>query len=261
MRVTALPLTVAVAWLLALEARCAAEPGQQKQIRIVAFGDSTTALRDTVGKVYAQRLAEQLPARGIRVSIVNAGVPSNDTAGALERIERDVLKQHPDLLIVQFGINDSAVDVWKKPPATSPRVPLSSFRRNLTRIVELTRHGERKVILMTPNPMRWTAEMKAMYGKAPYKPADPDGFNVLLKDYAEAVRDVAAEQKIPLVDVYEAFLEHGRQKGRSVDQLLSDGVHPNDRGHEIVAQLLVEQIVAAIAGRQPSAAVGKPANN
>ena len=217
-----------------------AEP--PKRLRIVAFGDSTTFTRDGVRQVYAQRLAEELPRRGVVATVINRGVPSNDTALALARIDRDVVSEKPDLVIVQFGINDSAVDVWKSPRPTRPRIELADFRTNLDKIVQIVRRSGAAIVLMTPNPVRWTETMKEMYGHPPYKPDDPDGFNVLVKDYAQAVRDIARREKVPLVDVYQAFTDHGGGPKHSVDELLEDGVHPGDRGHEIVARLLIEQI-------------------
>ena len=226
--------------ILATGTLCMADPA--KPLRIVAFGDSTTFTRDNVRQVYAQRLAEELPRRGMFVTVINRGMPSNDTAGALARIERDVVREKPDLVIVQFGINDASVDVWKNPRPSRPRIELADFRANLEKIVRILRQSGASVILMTPNSMRWTKAIKEMYGKPPYKPDDADGFNVLLKDYAQAVRDIAEREKIPLVDVYAAFEDYGREPKQSVEELLVDGVHPGARGHEIVARLLVGQI-------------------
>ena len=87
---------------------------------------------------------------------------------------------------------------------------------------------------MTPNPLRWTDKLKKMYGKNPYNPVDPDGFNVRLRDYAMVVRRLAKEESVRLIDVYQAFEEAG-----DVDALLLDGMHPNDRGHRLIADRLL----------------------
>ena len=39
------------------------------------------------------------------------------------------------MIVIQFGINDAAVDVWKKPPATEPRVPLNEYLDNLRTMI------------------------------------------------------------------------------------------------------------------------------
>ena len=51
--------------------------------------------------------------------MINRGVPGNTTSQARARFAADVLDNHPDLVIIQLGANDAAIDVWKDPPATS----------------------------------------------------------------------------------------------------------------------------------------------
>lgn len=213
-----------------------------KPLTIIAFGDSTTALRENIKQVYAQRLADELPKRGLPAMLVNAGVGGNTTADAVARFDRDVIARHPDLVIVQFGLNDAAIDVWKNPHATTPRVRRDQYEKNLTALVQGLKQRKIRAILMTPNPMRWTVEMKKLYGKPPYDANDPDGFNLLVKDYAQTVRQIARRENVPLVDIYAIFNAWGSRKGHSVDELLSDGVHPNDAGHRIVAEQLIGKI-------------------
>jgi lysophospholipase L1-like esterase len=231
----------------------AAEP---QPLRIVAFGDSTTAPRKTVKQVYADRLAELLPRQGVAVEVINAGVPGNTTEHARRRFDCDVLAKAPDLVILQFGINDSAVDVWRNPPAVDPRVSKDRYAKNLLHFVRTLKARQVRVVLMTANPLRWVANTKRLYGKPPYDPGDQDGFEATLPPYRQATRKIAEEEGVPLVDVFDAFVRYGKQKGRSVDDLLLDGMHPNDRGHRIVAELLTEQIVE-IVEPQP-AAVRRP---
>lgn len=212
---------------------------------IVAFGDSTTALRDTVRKVYAQWLAEELPKKGLPVQVINAGVGGNSTDLARARFAKDVLSRRPGLVIIQFGINDSAVDVWRTPPATASRVPLARYEENLRYFVHTLKERGAKVILMTPNPLRWTEKTKEMYGKPPYDPIDPKGFSAPLVPYAQAVRTIAREEHVALVDVFAAVEAYGSTQGQSVDELLLDGMHPNDKGHRLVADLLLREVLGA----------------
>ena len=84
--------------------------------------------------------------------------------------------------------------------------------------------------------------MKKMYGKPPYEPENADGFNLRLKLYAQKMREVAKAEKIELLNIYEAFESFGKKDGQSVDGLLLDGVHPSEKGHQLVADLLKEKI-------------------
>jgi len=205
---------------------------------IVMFGDSTTADREgAVERVYAVRVHEALEGIGSTLSIYNAGVRSNTTKNARDRLAKDVLAHKPRGVVIQFGINDAAVDVWKNPPAKASRVPLAEYEANLRWMIAALRQQKIKPILMTTNPTRWTSKLREIYGKPPYRPEEPDGFDApVLARYNDAVRRLAKELGVPLVDVHDAF---SRQ---NPDKLLLDGMHPNDEGHRIIAELLVPVI-------------------
>ncbi|MEZ6039205.1 MAG: GDSL-type esterase/lipase family protein [Planctomycetaceae bacterium] len=212
------------------------------QLTIVTFGDSTTAVRGEL-KIYANVLQDELPKDGLAVRVINAGVGGHHTDNARKRFENDVLSQKPNIVVIQFGINDAAVDVWKDPPATESRVSLTDYEKNLRHFVRTLVDRRTRVVLMTPNPLRWTPKMREMYGKPPYLPNNVDGFNVKLASYAEAVRQVARTEGVPLIDVYQRFEEFGTIDGQSVDDLLLDGIHPNEKGHRLVADLLKEVLL------------------
>lgn len=214
---------------------------------IVMFGDSTTAFRPgAVKQVYSVRVQRALASAGSPLTVVNAGVGGNTTADAKARFERDVLRLRPKLVVIQFGINDAAVDVWRKPPATKPRVPLKQFAANLRGMIAAARKRGIKVVLMTANPLRWTPKLKRLYGKPPYDPKAADGFDRPLQRYNAKVRDLAKEMKVPLVDVHAAFEESAKKSGRPVGELLLDGMHPNDAGHKLIAGRLLPVLRATL---------------
>src|SRR5882757_5441459 len=78
-------------------------------ITIVAFGSSSTEGigASTPGRAYPSRLqadlAAALPRAQIRV--VNKGVGGEREAEMIRRFDRDVLAEHPDLVIWQVGAN------------------------------------------------------------------------------------------------------------------------------------------------------------
>ena len=216
---------------------------------LVTFGDSTTAPRGEL-TVYAELLQEELTLHGLPVPVINAGVGGNNTSQARARFARDVVDRDPDVVVIQFGINDAAVDVWKDPPRTTPRVGVETYVDNLRHFVRTLRSQGAEVVLMTPNPLRWTPPLRERYGKPPYDPNDADGFNVLLSSYAQQVRDVARAEHVPLIDVYADFEAFGKQEGQSVDDLLLDGMHPNERGHRRIADQLVA-LLSQTGGERP----------
>ena len=208
---------------------------------VVAFGDSTTAPRDGI-KVYAELLPSVLAEAGIPATIINAGVPGDSTDMARQRFQSDVLAHRPNLAIIQFGINDSAVDIWQDPPATAARVSLERFRENLTFFVESLRDIGATVILMTPNQLRWTPQLREMYGKPPYDPDDVRGMTPGLSPYAERVRQVAVEQETSFIDIFNLYDRYEEGTERSCSALLLDGIHPNQQGQDLVAAELATLI-------------------
>jgi len=99
-------------------------------VRMVAFGDSVTAgwgVDDPAQHTYHQLFAATVRWRypGSQVEMVTEGVPGESTAAALQRLNREVIRRSPDLVIVQFGGND---ENQKRSPA--------EYQRDLRAIVE-----------------------------------------------------------------------------------------------------------------------------
>ena len=213
---------------------------------LVVLGDSITLARaKEVGSVYALHVQEALAKGGSPVVVVNSGVSSDTTNHARLRIQEHVLDLKPKLVIIHFGMNDAAIDVWKTPPADSPRVPITRYEENLRWMVNQVKSTGAKVVLMTSPPVRWTDKLEELYGKPPYDVTDPLGFEkAALQKYNEIVRKVAEELNVSLVDVYAAFYEHAETSGQAVDTLLvPTGISAaNDRGHEVISKALMPVI-------------------
>lgn len=210
---------------------------------IVMLGDSTTARRPgEVKEPCAVRVQARLLQAGRSVAVANQGVGGNTTVDALARFEVDVLATGPRLVVLQFGLNDSAIDVWQTPAATAPRVAADAFVANLRAMVRKLRARGIAAILMTTNRVCWSERLRELYGRPPYDRNDPAGFNrVLLDDYNARIRVLATEEGIPLADVHAAYASHPDPR----TLLLPDGLHPADAGHELVAKLLAPLILAA----------------
>jgi lysophospholipase L1-like esterase len=220
-----------------------------KTLRIVALGDSTTATAldwaPPIKEVYADCLPRSLAAHGISATVVNAGIGDTTTRDALARLDRDVRSHHPDLVVIQFGINDSWIDVDQG--STAPRLTRTEYRDNLGKIIAILKSDGAQVVLMTPNPMRWADPyyIKAFEEHPGLLDTHaPRGIDRLLDLYAADVRDVAHQEQVPLVDVFAAFEDYGKVPGHSIDELLlaGDGIHPNQAGQHLVCKLLTDRI-------------------
>ena len=138
--------------LLALWAYCGREPElrnpQPASRTIVCFGDSLTyGTGAGRGESYPARLAA-LTGR----EVVNAGVPGDTTALALERLERDVLSQRPGYVLLTLGGND-----------LRQRVPGREIEANLRRIVRSCQDVGALVVIGGIRVPLWGADLKAVY--------------------------------------------------------------------------------------------------
>ena len=162
MRLIRIMLLAGVALATEAASTFGGEPRREKRtVTLVAFGDSTTAPRGSI-PVYVDCLRHDLPRRGLAIDAVNAGVGGNTTQAGRARFAKDVLDRKPDIVVIQFGINDSAVDVWRTPPATQARVAVDRYTANLEFFADTLQAQKRVVIFMTPNPMRWTPALRQM---------------------------------------------------------------------------------------------------
>jgi lysophospholipase L1-like esterase len=215
---------------------------QPKPGGIVMFGDSTTAPRGSV-KVYATRVETALQSIGSSLRCSQRGHPQQHHRPGRKRLQEDVLRHKPRVVVMQFGINDSRRGCVEKPPMTEPRVSLEGFIANYRAMITETQKQGAKVILMTTNPLRWTSKLRELYGKPPYNADAEDGFEALnLTRYNDALRKLAGELKVPLVDVHAAYPAFAAKNKTTIEAMLPDGMHPGDLGHQLVAELLHPRI-------------------
>jgi lysophospholipase L1-like esterase len=216
-------------------------------LRIVAFGDSITngvgpagmTEADTFRDIVRRELTERL---GSNVEVINAGVNGDIVPLAIGRLERDVLDRKPDIVTIMFGGNEAG---FYRPEtngfADTPRVSRDEFRATLVKMVDRIRRSGITVVLMTCPPMT-----ERYWGKH-LEPYQKYGINFLVKEYAQAMRDVAREKRVELIDVYRAFEREPKRL-----EFFPDGLHPDARGHRVIADLLVERLAGILGRQRPS---------
>ncbi|MBI5264845.1 MAG: SGNH/GDSL hydrolase family protein [Bradyrhizobium sp.] len=110
------------------------------QAKIVAIGSSTTSGHRDV-KPYPERLKKLLhdQYRDVTIEVVNKGINGQEAPAELERFDRDVFAEKPDLVIWQVGTNT----VWQPPdhipPPPTLEATLDAIREGLARLVAYPR--------------------------------------------------------------------------------------------------------------------------
>lgn len=186
-------------------------------LRIVGLGDSLTA-GWMVGRGFFERTCDLLEALvpDLALTRVNAGVPGDTAAGGLSRLPA-LLAGRPDVVLVQFGINDCIAGGQ-----------LGAFRRDLGRIVRATQAARASCALLTSCPLQ-----------------DPRAARVVAPWYQE-VRLQGRALGIPVADLALAWSADAGDGGTALWQ--ADGVHPTDAGHARMAASLVDHLILSEGG-------------
>ncbi len=188
-------------------------------VKIVCFGDSVTGVYYHTGgrRAWCDLLGVALQRLYplAQLEMINAGISGHTTLDALRRLETDVLRHAPQLVVVMFGLNDVA------------RVSAEAYRSNLRQlVVRLGDHGA-ETILMTPNHVF---------------PEDPSRPPAKLGDYVEIVRQTGRELDVPVADAFRAYQSVQTADRWEWIRLMSDPIHPNLRGHRLLAETAAHTI-------------------
>jgi acyl-CoA thioesterase I len=154
-------------------------------------------------------LSKRFPHAVINV-IVTAIGGENSEQGA-KRFRRDVLSLRPDVVTIDYGLNDRAIGLARSEKAWA-------------KMIEMAMAREVKVILLTPTP-----DLAARLED----PNDP------LNEQAQQIRRLAARYHVGLVDSLNLF-ETKIKSGVPLRDLMAQSNHPNRAGHELVAAALLK---------------------
>lgn len=201
------------------------------ELVVDAKGDFEPAYHTEQGYVakLGRKLNELFPAAV--VTMLNAGISGDSSAGGLARLDRDVLCFKPDLVTVNFGLNDSM----------SGEAGLEKYAQNMKAIFEKILASGAEAMLVTPSFMCSYVpglvvgdKLRGIAEAATH--VQNDG---VLARYAEAARTAAKELGVPVADTYRRW-EQLREMGVDTTALLSNGInHPTIEMHD----LFVEEIL------------------
>ena len=218
---------------------------------IVCYGDSITAGSHLkADQKYTAVLPELFPDAKL---VLGAGIGGNTSRQGRSRLERDMeaskaallrlvweeeeltaeekklVDERPNLVVLFFGTNDSVL--------TGPgefRVPAEEYRENLRQMVLRCRKAEAETIICTVLPII----PEPYYTRHPKEFYDADGgLEKILQAYRSAAKEVGKELHVPVVDLYEVF-----EKDMTLLRPAPDGVHPNARGAEVIAEEIARRL-------------------
>jgi lysophospholipase L1-like esterase len=238
--------SIGVAVFLAITQAVAADPpatapaasGAHTPLRIVIVGDSTVCEypETSPNRGWGHYIEERFKDGAVKVINLAAGGRSTKTFIQEGRWAK-ALAQKPDYVLIQFGHNDSHDSA--KPEATDPA---TDFREYLRRYIDESRAIGATPILVTPMVRRtFDSAGKISEGATPTSHS--------LMQYADAMKDVAAEKSVAVIDLHASSLALMEKLGTEASAKLAnkagDNTHFNEQGARAMAGLVMHDLPAA----------------
>jgi lysophospholipase L1-like esterase len=212
-----------------------------KALVFLAFGDSITSCHNGTDYVnfpncgYPGRVLQHLKTRfGKNFALYNQGVRGETTYGGLERIAAvltdpinhcgavsgclyptNIPDPTDDLVLIMEGTNDHNM-----------QYPFEAIDANLREMVAIAHlHGKKVIIATNPPALDERADRIAAF--RPW------------------ILQIAADFHIPVADVYDRYVNYPGWENALLDV---DGLHPNDLGFEVMADVFYLVISAHMSG-------------
>jgi lysophospholipase L1-like esterase len=209
-------------------------------MRVLAFGDSITQGFWDIEGGWVARLRKTYDQKAVdtddydQPTIFNLGVSGNSSDDVLARFDSETKVRATEELafVIAVGVNDAQ---------TNADVNFSDTQRyksNLTAILEQAKKYSTKVMFvgLTPcvearsNPVSW---------------ADAGYTNDRIKQFNDVLRQFCKEEQVTFVEVLEPFA-----KAEAEIELLPDGLHPNDKGHQLITDLVLPKLKELLRAKQ-----------
>lgn len=203
--------------------------------RILIFGDSITwGAWDEKGgwsarvKSYADKQA--LEGKEDYDAVYLLGISGDNTDDLLVRFEAEFRARFDDesnmYLVIAMGTNDSQFEVATK----ENRVSLAKFRSNLEKIITIADPQVKGIVMVGLAPVD-----DNLLNPMPWKPTH--GYNQKnIRMYDQELANISTEQGLVYINVYDDLSNY------ELSDILHDGLHPNSRGHELMAKIILGKL-------------------
>lgn len=214
--------------------------------RILFLGDSITYSGQYIEFIEAA-LIEAHPERVYE--IINCGLPSETVSGLSEpghaggqfarpdlheRLDRVLAKMKPDLVVICYGMNDGIYM-----PLAEDR--FAAFRNGMTKFHDKAVAAGATVIHLTP-PVFDSQPIAARVDRSGSPGKMFADYDLVLKAYADWLLAQRQAQGWRVLDVHSSMAAAiaAERSTNPKFTFAGDGIHPNDAGHRVMAQPLLD---------------------
>ncbi|MGI6777902.1 MAG: SGNH/GDSL hydrolase family protein [Acetivibrionales bacterium] len=181
--------------------------------------------------------------------ICNASRFGNTLIKAANRLQKDILKNKPDIVLIEFGGNDCDFD-WEEIACNpygehKPRTDFHTFETLLKNFIKSLKNARVIPVLMNLPPIdadryfKWISRNSSVAGDKILTWLGSVGKIYWWQErYNSLILSVAQETKTRLIDIRGAFLKYPDFR----KFICVDGIHPNEEGHKIIAGRIIEYI-------------------
>ncbi|HEV2437769.1 MAG TPA: rhamnogalacturonan acetylesterase [Verrucomicrobiae bacterium] len=222
-------LLILMIFALALRSVSADGPATNPPVRLVIVGDSTVCNypAKSVRRGWGMFIQDYFNSN--RLQVINLALSGRSTKTFIQEGHwAAALKEKPDYVLIQFGHNDSHAP--DRPESTDAK---TTYRQYLRQYIDESRAIGAKPVLITSMCRR---NFKA----------DGQVVNTLLP-YANAMKAVAEQKHVPLVDLNTASVRLCNRLGPKASEALAnspkDHTHFNAKGAKEMAGLILQQLL------------------
>ncbi len=144
------------------------------------------------------------------INLINTAIGGENSISGAKRFDEEVLVHRPDLLFIDYALNDRGPGLEKAKAAWEAMIQ-KALAKNI------------KVILLTASPDQ----------RVPIS----DTASVL-DQHGEQIKALAQKYHLGIIDSYGLFRNQVNQ-GVALPDLMSQVNHPNERGHSLISQAIL----------------------
>ncbi len=213
-------------------------------MRILFFGDSIMqGFYDSQGG-WAQRLINEYHAKSLdslkqgkdTVECFNLGISGDTATGILERFDNEFgarqLYEDENLVVIAIGTNDAILR------ENRALMDVYQFQETLEKLLDKVKSVADKALLVG-----LPAVDQSMTDPWIYSTTNKQWHNKRIDVFEDTIKQSAERMDMPFVPIYDRFkaeLDNGRD-------LLSDGLHPNEAGHQLILELVKPELEKLLA--------------